>query len=339
MERDSDSLSDTKGESLRGEDLGSKTDLIEMVKAHKELYDKNNSLYKNNSHKGVLWASIAKNLGGTQSAKKVREQFSYMRRRFEEEYHARKNGLPRPKLPDPESANYRKPLFVYEQLTFLEPYINIERENSAEVEMADAENNPGTSCSFDDIQSNLTDSLALLDYVRQWTTENAQMNESIAIDSLASDLLPQFKESKEELQIAPPPEKRRRKQPPSKRNSKVSAVTPPSNSSDSPPSQDLKPSLPLLNFNTSEQQQQPGDNEMLLQLAKALTDNCTSIQTNPSTAIEDEECNLFGRQVSMDLKRLNLQNRAIARYRINKILMELTVKECPGGETQALNFD
>uniref|UniRef100_A0AC34F0H8 MADF domain-containing protein n=1 Tax=Panagrolaimus sp. ES5 TaxID=591445 RepID=A0AC34F0H8_9BILA len=321
MERDSDSLSDTKeGESLRGEDLGSKTDLIEMVKAHKELYDKNNSLYKNNSHKGVLWASIAKNLGGTQSAKKVREQFSYMRRRFEEEYHARKNGLPRPKLPDPESANYRKPLFVYEQLTFLEPYINTERENSAEVEMTDAENNPGTSCSFDDIQSNLTDSFALLDYVRQWTTENAQMNET------------------------PPPEKRRRKQPPSKRNSKVPAVTPPSNSSDSPPSQDLKPSLPLLNFNaTSEQQQQiqqqPVDNEMLLQLAKALTDNCTPIQTNPSAAIEDEECNLFGRQVSMDLKRLNLQNRAIARYRINKILMELTVKECPGGEAQALNFD
>lgn len=124
-----------------------------------------------------------------------------MRRRFEEEYHARKNGLPRPKLPDPESANYRKPLFVYEQLTFLEPYINTERENSAEVEMADTENNPGTSCSFDDIQSNLTDSFALLDYVRQWTTENAQMNENHAIDSLTSEFLPQLKEPKDELKI------------------------------------------------------------------------------------------------------------------------------------------
>lgn len=117
------------------------------------------------------------------------------------------------------------------------------------------------------------------------------------------------------------------------------AVTPPSNSSDSPPSQDLKPSLPLLNFNNSDQQ--PVDNEMLLQLAKALTDSCTSMQPNPSAvaAIEDEECNLFGRQVSIDLKRLNIQNRAIARYQINKILMELTVKECPGGETETLNFD
>ena len=67
MEKDSDSFSDIKGDYVRSEDLGSKTDLIEMVRTYKELYDKNDPLYKNNSHKGVLWAQIAKNLGGTQS--------------------------------------------------------------------------------------------------------------------------------------------------------------------------------------------------------------------------------------------------------------------------------
>lgn len=107
-------------------------------------------------------------------------------------------------------------------------------------------------------------------------------------------------------------------------------------------------------MNNSEQQPPQVDNEMLLQLAnftKALTENCNSIQSTINSSspivnnlggggnVEEEECNLFGRQVSMDLKRLNLQNRAIARYHINKILMELTVKECPGGEAQELNFN
>ena len=54
------------------------------------------------------------------SAKKTREQFSYMRKRFKTEYFARKQGLRRPLAPDPDSSNYRQPLFVYEQLQFLE---------------------------------------------------------------------------------------------------------------------------------------------------------------------------------------------------------------------------
>lgn len=172
-------------------DLGSKTDLIELVKGYKELYDKNDPLYKNNSHKGVLWSSIAKSLGGTQSAKKVREQFSYMRRRFEEEYHARKNGLPRPKLPDPDSANYRKPLFVYEQLTFLEPYIQTERESSYDETSTDIENNPGTSSFFDDSAVNLSDPNAFIDYVRQWT-ENNNQNGDYRVDPSTGEILPQL---------------------------------------------------------------------------------------------------------------------------------------------------
>ena len=269
-------------------------------------------------------------------AKKVREQFSYMRRRFEEEHHARKNGYPRPKLPDPDSANYRKPLFVYDQLTFLEPYINTDKEASCDGELNDTENCPGTS-TFDEIQANYSDNSIVMDYVTHWaaaaSAQCVTANDGNIVDQIAAELLPQFKEIKEEFKSGSI-EKRKRKQPPPKRASKAPTLTPPSTNSESPPSQDLKNSLTFPNFNAD----QPMDNEMLLQIAKAFSDNCNPAPSN-TVAIEDEECNLFGRQVSMDLKRLNLQNRAIARYRINKILMELTVKECPGGETQSLNFD
>uniref|UniRef100_A0AC34QUB1 MADF domain-containing protein n=1 Tax=Panagrolaimus sp. JU765 TaxID=591449 RepID=A0AC34QUB1_9BILA len=312
-------------------DLGSKTDLIEMVKGYKELYDKNDPLYKNNSHKGVLWASIAKNLGGTQSAKKVREQFSYMRRRFEEEYHARKNGLPRPKLPDPDSANYRKPLFVYEQLTFLEPYIQTERESSYDEHSADVENHPGTSSFFDDNITDLSDPNILFDYVRQWTTDA-----NIQIDPTTGEILPgDIKEIKE-----CPPAKRKRKNNVPPKKSKTT-LTPPSNNStsaESPPSQDLKNVSLLPNGN---HQNETIDNDVMLQFAKTITENFMQGQTNQTTniSIDEDECNLFGRQVAMDLKRLNTQNRALARFRINKILMEMTVQEFHGDGTNPLNFD
>jgi len=312
-------------------DLGSKTDLIELVKGYKELYDKSDPLYKNNSHKGVIWASIAKSLGGAQSAKKVREQFSYMRRRFEEEYHARKNGLPRPKLPDPDSANYRKPLFVYEQLTFLEPYIQTERESSYDEQTADVENHPGTSNFFEENGADLTDPNALIDYVRQWA-ENGISNDC-RVDPTTGEILPPLMDIKDKDGI-PAKRKRKNNMPPKKTKS---TLTPPSNqSSDSPPSQDLRTANLASNGTANDQI----DNDMMLQFAKTLSENLMmNNHQMTSTSNDDDECNLFGRQVAMDLKRLNTQNRAVARFRINKILMEMTVQEFQGDETNPLNFD
>lgn len=79
----------------------------------------------------------------------------------------------------------------------------------------------------------------------------------------------------------------------------------------------------------------------MLQFAKTITENFMQGQTNQTTniSIDEDECNLFGRQVAMDLKRLNTQNRALARFRINKILMEMTVQEFHGDGTNPLNFD
>lgn len=116
-----------------------------------------------------------------------------------------------------------------------------------------------------------------------------------------------------------------------------STLTPPSNqSSDSPPSQDLR-SVNLASNGTSNDQI---DNEMMLQFAKTLSENfMMNNQQMTSTSGDDDECNLFGRQVAMDLKRLSTQNRAVARFRINKILMEMTVQEFQGDETNPLNFD
>lgn len=49
-----------------------------------------------------------------------------MRRRFKLEYLARKQGLKRPLIPEPDSSGYRPPLFTYEQMTFLEPIVENE---------------------------------------------------------------------------------------------------------------------------------------------------------------------------------------------------------------------
>ena len=44
-------------------DGGTGTKLIELVKQYPELFDKTHPLYCNNSHKGVIWSKIAKDLG------------------------------------------------------------------------------------------------------------------------------------------------------------------------------------------------------------------------------------------------------------------------------------
>lgn len=50
------------------------------------------------------------------------------------------------------------------------------------------------------------------------------------------------------------------------------------------------------------------------------------LKENQNASTEDECC-LFGKQVALDLKGLNLKNRAVARYQINKVLMELLLEE------------
>ncbi|KAI6175317.1 hypothetical protein M3Y97_00675800 [Aphelenchoides bicaudatus] len=93
--------------------------LIQLVRRTPELYDKNDPRYKNNAHKGVLWSRIAKEIGNGATGKKVREQWSYMRRKYEEEYHSRLAG----NAPTPMDPSKRH-LFTYDQLSFLEPYIS-----------------------------------------------------------------------------------------------------------------------------------------------------------------------------------------------------------------------
>lgn len=44
------------------QDRGTGSELIELVKSYPELYDKTHTLYANNSHKGVIWSKIAKDL-------------------------------------------------------------------------------------------------------------------------------------------------------------------------------------------------------------------------------------------------------------------------------------
>uniref|UniRef100_A0AC34R756 MADF domain-containing protein n=1 Tax=Panagrolaimus sp. JU765 TaxID=591449 RepID=A0AC34R756_9BILA len=284
-------------------DRGTGTDLIELVREYPELYDKSHSLYCNNSHKGVVWSKIAKDLGCS-SAKKTREQFSYMRKRFKAEYYARKQGLRRPLQPDPDSSNYRQPLFVYEQLQFLEPALEAEIANEND---------------FDD-DFKIKDEFDLDPPKLEYSTFNetfsrvdSPLEAEIANENDFDD---DFK-IKDEFDLDPP------KLEYSTFNETFSRVDSPSlkrkrRTPGSLPSP--TPALPNPSIDASKVDQQ----QQIIDLMKSI------VEKNDS---ESEECKIFGKQVAVDLRSLNMKNRAIARYQINKVLMELLLKEI-GSDTQ-----
>ena len=71
-------------------------------------------------------------------------------------------------------------------------------------------------------------------------------------------------------------------------------------------------------------QQSRVDPQQVVNFMKMLSD----LQKNqPPKSDSDEECTLFGKQVAGDLRTLSMKNRAVARFQINKVLMELFLRE------------
>uniref|UniRef100_A0AC34FMA0 MADF domain-containing protein n=1 Tax=Panagrolaimus sp. ES5 TaxID=591445 RepID=A0AC34FMA0_9BILA len=274
----------TNGCNFQQPELGTATGLINLVKTYPELYDKTHQLYCNNVHKGVLWNKIADELGGT-TAKKTREQFSYMRKRFRNEYEARKKGIQKALVPEPEATNYRQPLFVYEQLSFLEKVFEKELEAAQEIENNEEKESSATT-----------------------VIENGLINTKDYTAAVAEKLSSKGSS----------PRKRRRTQ--------NSAGTPQSSSSSgieaSSSSQSSASSTTVTSINNYD--------SSLLSILNNI--NSQPNQCNPvpaaATIIEDEECKIFGRQVAMDLQRLDQHTRMIVRFKISKILLELYLKQC-----------
>uniref|UniRef100_A0A7E4UVQ8 MADF domain-containing protein n=1 Tax=Panagrellus redivivus TaxID=6233 RepID=A0A7E4UVQ8_PANRE len=235
---------------------GSGTRLIELVQPYPELYDKSHPLYCNNAHKGVLWNQISKELDAG-SAKKTREQFSYMRKRFKVEYDARKKGIRRPLAPEPDSANYRQPLFVYEQLSFLEKALDMEWEMEKEAE------------------------------------EKGEDEDSKDEDVSAPTM----------VQTEPDCE---------------------SNGIISIPSRKRRTTSPVRTTSSTTSHGSIHDTNAVAQIIRAITNASPTTAEDPeppSTTIDDEECRIFGKQIAMDLRRLNERDRAAARYLIHKVVL------------------
>uniref|UniRef100_A0A7E4W0K1 MADF domain-containing protein n=1 Tax=Panagrellus redivivus TaxID=6233 RepID=A0A7E4W0K1_PANRE len=322
----------TEGDSRRSstppaeDDLGTKTDLIILVKQHRELYDKNDPLYKNNAHKGVLWNQIAKNLGGVHSAKKVREQFSYMRRRFEEEYYNRKHGILRPRI-EPDAANYRKPLFVFDQLTFLEPFI--QRDESEE--NADVENKPGTSESGEEnswleyLQKLTNGTSEVIDLnLNNISVSNAANTDTSSFPTLslpsASPSTSVASASGSKDNVSALPCKRRRKNPPMKKESRDVSVTSNANPITAPSPTPagfnsaafISGNLPASSTTTSAPSTLPSNID-LSEMVKLISDSVKDDLVN-------QECSLFGKQLALDLQKLNPKSRIRARIEILSVL-------------------
>ncbi|CAD5226354.1 unnamed protein product [Bursaphelenchus xylophilus] len=265
--------------------------LIDLVKDLPELYDKSNPLYKNNAHKGVLWSRIAKQLGNGATAKKVREQWSYMRRKYEEEFYSRKSG----QAPTPMDPSKRH-LFTFDQLSFLENYMQSERpesppDNENQEAEADSSDNNQPDDSFGFKSSNINDLLLQLSQAASTRTPTSNNNNG-RINMATGEILYDDKPTTsgpasinfDDVKGARPKKRR------------LDEVLPGVGSIDKT---DLQKTVNDLS-------------RCLLELL-------------PSK--DEDECSLFGKQIAHDLRRLSLRSRLVARKKINDLLMEMVIQD------------
>ncbi|KAI6239649.1 hypothetical protein M3Y99_00556200 [Aphelenchoides fujianensis] len=344
--------------------------LIRLVHQHPELYDKTNQLYKNNAHKGVLWQSIAKEMGKSRhwsvlpivaarmiarrSGKKVREQWSYMRRKYEEEYFSRKSG----NAPTPTDPSKRH-LFTYDQLSFLEPYITGERASDSPA----PPNSTGGGLRFDPLlldevnggaedgkvvddpfgyrggdseRVNLSDLLWQLSNVAAAQKLQNGTNGSAIFDDSANTTATNNGRTSGPPSLGHLPASDGIEGQKFARGAKKRkyadvdghSVAPPSSSSGggTPPkctasATAIRPMSPLNGLNTASMDVAQL-NESVLRLSRCLE------ELMPRAA--EDDCELFGRQVTNDLRKLGLRARMAARQRIHEILVEAILQE--GGE-------
>ncbi|CAD5219342.1 unnamed protein product [Bursaphelenchus okinawaensis] len=270
--------------------------LIDLVKVLPELYDKSNPLYKNNAHKGVLWSQIAEKLGNGATAKKVREQWSYMRRKYEEEYYARKSG----QAPTPMDPSKRH-LFTFDQLSFLEDYMQSERSESLpdndtqEIDPDSTENNQSDDFAYK--SGNINEILWQLS--QSASSKHSINNSSGRINPSTGEIMFDEKpttsgpSSVVDEKPARPPRKRRAEE-------AVSELT----------------ISPTATMDKADLQKTVND------LSRCL------VELMPSK--EEDECALFGKQIAHDLRRMSLRSRLVARKRISEILLDMVIENING---------
>ncbi|KAI6187257.1 hypothetical protein M3Y98_00223300 [Aphelenchoides besseyi] len=328
--------------------------LINLVRRHPELYDKNNQLYKNNAHKGILWQSIAKEMGSPATGKKVREQWSYMRRKYEEEYFSRKSG----NAPTPTDPSKRH-LFTYDQLSFLEPYITGER-------TTDSPNPPNPTATglrfdpllLDDVTNtnghqtngvedgkviedpfgyrdsdriNLTDLILQLSNAAQRHQNGTNLFDDSTTNQTTNGRIsgpPSLGHLPTSESIDVPKFSNRGSKKRKLQDSEAVSIAAPSSGGGTPPkctasATAIRPMSPLNGTTAPMSMDVAQLNESVLRLSRCLE------ELMPRAA--EDECELFGRQVTNDLRTLSPRSRLVARKRMADVLLDLLLEEQRNG--------
>ena len=250
-----------------------------------------------------------------------------MRKRFRMEYDSRKKGIRLPLLPEPDSVNYRQPLFVYDQLAFLEPILEKENEilqdscltelktDVTEESNGEAEDGEVVTLASDDVDvvsvsesSDKSKTFCEVEFAGNDSCHQAPNTDgpskcyrSVSSGILKSSILACKSRKRRIDSVSPPPSLI-----PSAPQLRCEECSTPATGPAPPP---LTSSMDFPAF---------------FQIIKTVYDHVQK-------EMENEECKLMGRQVALDCRRLDAPSFAIARYRINKLIMELELHQSESG--------